>query len=174
MKRLEQAMGGLCYFYLGWGHYEEGAAACRIATADKLVEATASGDELRIWVHLLVWQSYFSGTERACQLLQQSLTLLEGPALADQDTRLERAHVLGAMGRIAHYSGNGEEARRLLEQSLSHVIGDLDQLEDRRATPVAQSAAVGTYLGLAFPLLRSGRRRLIFAEEHLHATGGDP
>jgi predicted ATPase/DNA-binding SARP family transcriptional activator len=128
VERLDQAVEGLCLFYEWRWRYQEGEEACR-AAAEKL-EATVSGDGLRVLVKILTWQSAFSGAlgriELAGQLLRQSLALLEGPELADQDTRPERAFVLKQMGRMAAGS-DCEEARQLYEQSLALYQGLGDQ-----------------------------------------------
>jgi predicted ATPase len=126
--RLDQAVEGLCHFYEWRGREREGETACRIA-AEKL-KATTSGDGIRALVKILTWQSHFSSglgpLETASQLLKQSLTLLERPELADQDTRAEKAAVLQSMGYTARDSGDWEGARRLFEQSLAlyQALGD--------------------------------------------------
>jgi len=120
MERLDQAIEGLCRFYNRRLRGQEGESACRKAT-DKLT-VTTKGGELRVLVKILTWQSAFDvhlgHREFANQLLGQSLALLDGPELAGQDTRQERAFVLIEMGRAALYS-EGEKARRLLGQSLA-------------------------------------------------------
>jgi len=127
VKRLDQAVEGLCHFYEWRGRFQEGEAACRMAT-EKLA-AIASGDGLRVLSKILTWQSVFSRvlgrTKLASQLLRQSLALLEEPELAGQDTRPEKASVLWRMGRIMPDSDR-EEARRLYEQSLAlyQALGD--------------------------------------------------
>jgi predicted ATPase len=127
VERLDQAMTSLGLFYEWRGRYQEGEVAYRKA-AEKLA-AAPSGEELRVLVKIMTWQSFFSralgSTEFARQLLQQSLVLLEEPELATQDTRPEEASVLLQMGRVMPDSDR-EEARRLYEQSLAlyQAVGD--------------------------------------------------
>ena len=63
---------------------------------------------------LLTWQAAFSRalgqTERANQLLQESLGLLRRSELEGQDTRAEEAFALLEMGQIAHILGNRADA----------------------------------------------------------------
>ena len=121
VERLEDAIDSLCRFY-GWrGRCTEGEAACQFA-AQKLAATASGGDGHRVWARTLAWQSDFSQelgrTELANQLLRQSLSLLEGPELASQDTRPEKAFVLMLMGWMA-FGSDREQTRRLWEQSLA-------------------------------------------------------
>jgi predicted ATPase/DNA-binding SARP family transcriptional activator len=141
VERLEQAMEGLCLFYKWRGRYQDGEAACR-AAADKLLATTSGGgsvpspsttlrtsgdgtsvaEGLRVLAKALAWQSSFdlgSGRiELARQLVRQSLGILGGPELADQDTQAERAIALRRLGEVM-LDSDFEEARRLFEQSLT-------------------------------------------------------
>ena len=137
VERSVQALGSLCSFYWRRRRYQEARAACQM-TAERLATIvsqppTTSGDVhvpsvaegLRNWAKVLSWQSSFSGTERPGRLLQQSLSLLERPELADQDTQPEKAFVLLQMGhRMVDF--DREEARHLWEQSLAlyQALGD--------------------------------------------------
>jgi tetratricopeptide (TPR) repeat protein len=127
VERLDQAIDGLCRFYDWRLRYQEGEAVCR-AAAEQL-EATVSGDGLRVWAKVLTWLSVFSQalgrTELAHQLLQQSLTLLGAPDLDDQVTRSERAFALLLMG-LAVWGSDLEEAKQVCEQSLAlyRALGD--------------------------------------------------
>jgi predicted ATPase/tRNA A-37 threonylcarbamoyl transferase component Bud32 len=120
LEPLEQALDSLGYFYERRGRYQEGEAVCRVA-AEKLT-ATESGNGQRVLAKVLTWQANFNRilgrTELASQLLRHSLALLDSPALADQDTRPEKAFVLILMGYIA-FDSDPEEARRLYERSLA-------------------------------------------------------
>jgi tetratricopeptide (TPR) repeat protein len=104
----------------------EGEAACRMAAKE---QATTSGNGLRVLAKILAWQGTFDQllvrVELASQLLRQSLTLLEGPELADRDVRLEQAFVLWRMGAMSCESDR-EKAKRLFEQSLAlyRALGD--------------------------------------------------
>jgi predicted ATPase len=163
VERLAQAIDSLCLFYEWRVRYQEGEAACRMA-AEKLA-ATASGDGLRVLAKILTWQSGFNQilghTELASQLLEQSLALLEGPELADRDTRPEKAAILGQMGRVLGASLDLEGSRRLYEQSLAlyRAMGDQSGM----------GVMMGHLSGLAMTLEVSGEGRQLlgkFAEAH--------
>jgi predicted ATPase/DNA-binding SARP family transcriptional activator len=83
---------------------------------------------LRVWAKILAWQSRFtSSVGYAVQLMQQSLALLEGPALADQDTRAEKAYALFLTSTHSQVPGGFfQEARQLEEQSVAlyRALGD--------------------------------------------------
>jgi tetratricopeptide (TPR) repeat protein len=136
---LDQAIEGLCLFYDVRGRSQEGEAACRRAVvrleAAEGLEATRqegvlSCNRRRVLAKALAWQAQFlrlrGRAERIRPLLRQSLTLLEGPELANQDTRAERAFVLYQMGLLIRWSGDLEQVRRLFEQSLAlyRALGD--------------------------------------------------
>jgi predicted ATPase len=142
IARLSQAMDGLCLFYARRGRYQEGASASCLAAEglQKPVSADGSaprvsssmGEELRIQARALTWQGVFSmelgRTKLAIQLLRQSLALLEGPELAGQDTRAEKASALTGLGAVAGRS-DLERAGRLYEQSLALYRALDDQWE---------------------------------------------
>jgi predicted ATPase len=119
VEQLDQAIDGLCLFYEWRGRFQEGEAACRIAT-EKLA-ATASGDALRVLAKVLSVRSFFNRvlgrTEFASRLVQRGMTLLDRPELANQDTRQTKAYLLEGMGDIASDS-DCEEAKRLYAESL--------------------------------------------------------
>jgi tetratricopeptide (TPR) repeat protein len=132
VAQLDQAMDGLCLFYEWRGRFQEGEAACQSAasmlanekwTAPVFQAPTPSGNTQQLLARLLTWQSSFSRilgrTTLASQCLQQSLALLDSPALEDQDTRPERAFAWQQMGHMAFDRANYEEARRLYAQSLT-------------------------------------------------------
>jgi tetratricopeptide (TPR) repeat protein len=127
VERLEQAMEGLCFFYLCRMRYKEGEAVCRLA-AEKLALAVTE-DGLRVLAKVLMWQGSFSWRlgciEFADQLLQESLVLLERSELVDRDTRPEKAAVLLQMGHI-NFDHARKRAKRLYEQSLAlyRAVGD--------------------------------------------------
>jgi predicted ATPase/DNA-binding SARP family transcriptional activator len=127
VERLEQAMEGLCFFYLCRMRYKEGEAVCRLA-AEKLALAVTE-DGLRVLAKVLMWQGSFSWRlgciEFADQLLQESLVLLERSELVDRDTRPEEAAVLLQMGHI-NFDHDRKRAKRLYEQSLAlyRALGD--------------------------------------------------
>jgi tetratricopeptide (TPR) repeat protein len=73
-----------------------------------------------------VWQAYFNRAlgrrDVAVRLRQRSLTILERPELADQDTQAERALLTQHMGRAVFLS-DYEQARQFLEESLALYRG---------------------------------------------------
>jgi predicted ATPase/tRNA A-37 threonylcarbamoyl transferase component Bud32 len=146
VEKLDQAIDGLCHFYEWRGRYQEGEAVCR-AAAEQL-ETTASGDGLRVLAKVLTWQGVFSHAlgrpERVSHLLQRSLSLVDRPELANQDTRAEKAFVLLRRGKVA-YDSNRKEAGRLYEQSLALY----QELDDRWRTANA-------LVGLADVAMSSG------------------
>jgi predicted ATPase/DNA-binding SARP family transcriptional activator len=123
VERLSRAMDGLCRLYIRHGRTQEGEATCQEA-AERLSSmarqaVTACDDRLRVLARLWTWQSDFCGylrhTELEDQLLRQSLSLLDGPELADEDTRAEKAFLLYRMG----YKADFKRGKQLLEQSLA-------------------------------------------------------
>jgi len=129
VARLDQALEGLCRFYRWRGRYQEGENVCRAAAEKLAATAAGSSDGLRVWAKVLTWQGIFSRglgrAELARQLLQKGVALLDEPALADQDTRPEKASVLLEMGHGVVESDR-TEARQLYEQSLAlyRALGD--------------------------------------------------
>jgi tetratricopeptide (TPR) repeat protein len=117
VERLAQAMDGLGLFYDWRGHFQEGKSAFQMA-AEKL---TPSAETLPLLAHLFTWQALFcrrlGQTEQARQLFHQSLSCLDNPELAGQDTRSEKAFVLFQLGDIM-IDIDRSEASPLLEQSL--------------------------------------------------------
>jgi predicted ATPase/predicted Ser/Thr protein kinase len=139
VARIDQALDGLCRFYLRRVRYHEGETACRLAS-EKL-EAAASVEGLRVWAKALAWQGCFcrllGRIEVAGQLLQQSLAVMERPELSGQEPRRERAFALHYMGHVLEVT-DIKEARRLIEESLTLY----QALGDRRGEAV-MSACLG-------------------------------
>ena len=85
---------------------------------------------LRVRARILTWQSVFSEGlgrfETARQLLRLSLSLLDDPALANHDTRPERAFTLQHLANLASWAGDREGVRRGYEESLAlyRELGD--------------------------------------------------
>jgi tetratricopeptide (TPR) repeat protein len=127
VERIEQALESLALFFDWHGYYQEGELACRLA-AQKLAPPETE-ERIRVLIKVLTWQSNFNRelgqSELANQQLRQSLALLDGPMLANRDTRLERAAILLRSGRIA-LNTDREEAQHLFEQSLHlyRMVGD--------------------------------------------------
>jgi predicted ATPase/class 3 adenylate cyclase len=113
----------------------EGAGPSALSGDEPVLESAGTrdprpeGSELRVWAKVLAWQGCFNHwlglRELDRQLLGRSLALLEAPALADQDTRAEKAFALLAMGWVKHLY-DYEDAQRLFEQSLAlyGALGD--------------------------------------------------
>jgi predicted ATPase len=148
LEWLGQAAEGLGLFYEWRVRYQEGEAAFRAAAdAFEGVGGPAGRmavDALRAWAHLLAWRGLFScrlghaGLSR--QLLRHGQELLDGPALAGQDVRRERAFLLWAMGEAAYWSGSRADARQCYLESLALYRA----LDDRWATSRALLALAGT------------------------------
>ena len=105
------------------------AAGDMLAKAEDRSPAT-SVDRLSLWTKVLAWQGvscwWLGRVDTARQLMQQSLELLEHPALAGQDTRLQRAIALHAKGIVDYYTVDRDTAREPLERNLAlyRVLGD--------------------------------------------------
>ena len=109
VELLDQGMESLGLFYLWRQRHQEGEFAFQKA-AERLTamieqspgkgQPAASQWTRRVLIKILAWQSAFrlERTESTPQPLEQGLALLEGPELADCDTRLERAFILLRMG----------------------------------------------------------------------------
>jgi len=138
---LDQGMEGLCMFYEWRGRFEQGDRTCQRA-AERLVEIeagdrTPSGHTTRVYARCLTWRGAFRAhlgqNEIAQLLLQQSISLLDGLALADQDLRSARAFALQRLGNSMFYLGNYEAAHDLFQQSLELCR----ELADRWSTAIA-------------------------------------
>ncbi|MEZ4861155.1 MAG: BTAD domain-containing putative transcriptional regulator [Caldilineaceae bacterium] len=103
IAHLDRAINCLGLFYEWRGRYHDGETACRGAAES--LDAPADGDALRIRAKILTWQARFSRllgqSERAQRLVQQSLCLLNGPDLRDQNSQLERAATYLELGQQA-------------------------------------------------------------------------
>ena len=124
--RLREAMDCLGIFYERWQRYYPGRNSFSVRAVDTLLSAD-DGDKRPELSGLLAWQYVFSretkNLEQADKLLQDSLTLLQSPKLAEQDTRMDRAFVLQLMGSSWGSDASPGPAKRkqLLEQSLAPV-----------------------------------------------------
>jgi tetratricopeptide (TPR) repeat protein len=124
---LGQMADGLGGFFEWQKRFDEGASA--FGAASEALRAVSSADELRVLVKILIWQGFFAEQrgeiDNAQDLWQQSLAILDTPALQDLDTRPERASALDRLGWSMRHRGQRED-KRLLEQSLEiyRAIGD--------------------------------------------------
>ena len=115
---LDQAIDCLGYFYLWQAYYQDGETACRIAAMQLIKFETE--EVLHILAKVWLWQSIFNRhlghTELAEQLIQQSLSLLDDPVLADQDIQAEKAAILLELGQ---QSGNLVDGTSWFKQALA-------------------------------------------------------
>ena len=133
VERLDRSLDGLCHFLEWRGRYEEGEAACRMATEKlgaKVSESpTASGSELlllgRVWSIRGSFNWKLGRTDTASQHLHRSLALLEQSESDDPDVRAATAHAILEFGHVAS-DYDRKEGRHLYEQSLAlfRELGD--------------------------------------------------
>jgi predicted ATPase/DNA-binding SARP family transcriptional activator len=139
VERLDRALEGLEDLYWSCGRYQEGEANLR-AAADRLCASAAldagvevSEYRLRVLARILAWEGNFcrllGHRDRASELQQQGLTILERTELADQDTRREKALLFWLMGHGA-LMNSPERGQYLYEQSLALCR----ELDDRPGT----------------------------------------
>jgi len=107
---LDQAIEGLALFYDLCGSLIDGLLVCQ-AAAERLATKT-SGLGQRVLAKVMAWEGVFrrplGETERAEQLLRQSLVLLEQSTIAGQDTRPERAFSLLQLGELLLDANRGQ------------------------------------------------------------------
>jgi tetratricopeptide (TPR) repeat protein len=168
--RLDAGMEGLCLYYDWRLRAAEGEAACGLA-AERLRRATTA-DGLRVLAKVLAWQGFFNaqlgGRELADALLERSLSLLESPALADQDTRAERALVLYRIGDQA-FGRDWEKAGGNFEQSLA-LYRELGE-EWRTAHALNSLGWLAVYVGEMDQGIRFFRESLAIHEKLGDARG---
>jgi predicted ATPase len=139
---LDRAIDGLDQYLFRRGRRHTLDVALRAAVEKLKVLVSQSGAEQvrsahtaspvsalvhRVLARVLIWWGglfTLEDVERFWQLTQQSQALLEGPELADQDTRREKALLLWQMGVVTHRSDN-EQGRQLHQQSLE-LFRELD------------------------------------------------
>jgi DNA-binding SARP family transcriptional activator/predicted ATPase len=177
--RMDQALEGLCLFYVRRGGFEEGESACRLAIEG--LETTVSKRGLRLMARALAWQSVFSHSlgraEVAGGALRQGQEILEQPELAGLDIRQEKAFLWRQMARMAHFS-SVKAARQLLEQSLAlyaevgdrwsmanvldelgsaaELVGDYSEAQSLCQESLGLRRALEDQQGIAYSLLRLG------------------
>jgi DNA-binding SARP family transcriptional activator/predicted ATPase len=123
IERLDRAMEGLEHFFWQSGRYREGAEAFQAAaTAAAAQKADDKAGYLRVWVRALAWQGNFQRAtgqrDVARQLQQQCVAILQDPALAGSDTRLERAILSMSVG-LTVCMADYEQGRQRFEESFS-------------------------------------------------------
>lgn len=122
IAHIDQAVQGLCLFYERRIRRPEGEAACRAAAERLEVLSSASSaqetERLRVLSKVLTWQSRFLPRERAHDVIERVLALLEQPELAALDVRAEQAAAWRQMGHIM-MGTDRQAAKRFYEQSLA-------------------------------------------------------
>ena len=172
-ERLGRAVSGLHWLYVSCGRNRDLQAACEAAV--RQLEKVHSLDGLRVLARVLGVQgivSYDLGRrDDGRQLVQRGRALLDELALADIDTRTERAFILWAMHFLALMDGDGILAKRFAEQSLElcEEVGDgwwtafalqclgysalarrdLDEARQWLEASLASSQAIGDRWGIA-------------------------
>ena len=125
VDQLDQAINSLGYFYEWRGRVEDGEKA--FAAAAARLSAPGASEDLCILAKILMWQALFNcllgNTNLVGQLIEQSLNLLDSPALIAQDVRSEK---VAALLEISQQTANRAEARQWYRQSLilARSLGD--------------------------------------------------
>jgi predicted ATPase/DNA-binding CsgD family transcriptional regulator len=126
MDRLSRGTNALGLFHYQWyGGLQAGRRIFRelekALTPVGGEPGSAPASTLRAMVRILSWQATLCGLvgdlATTGRLLREGVALLDGAALADEDTRFERAHIEWQFGYLLLYS-DPETARRHFAQSL--------------------------------------------------------
>ena len=111
--RLGRAVNALGLFYFQWhASYQAGERIFReLAEALGALEGwpeSATASVQRPVLRVLGWQATLCGLagdlQREVRLLRESQVLLDSPTLADEDTRVERAHIAWQSGYLVLYT----------------------------------------------------------------------
>jgi predicted ATPase/DNA-binding SARP family transcriptional activator len=127
VTHLHQAMEGLCLYYDMRVRLQEGESASVLAV--ERFATTTSAESLQLRARAVAWAARFcrlqGDMERADELLQQGLGLLERREVEDWDTSGEGAFILYERGQRAA-AVDRDEAKGLYERSLSQfkAVGD--------------------------------------------------
>ncbi len=107
LKRLEHTINHLGWFYYrGYANFQQGEITFRrlgeeLAAVETWPPSATAGAQ-RTMARILAWRSFFRTAamdlQTSSRLLRESLALLDGPTLADEDTRFERAYILFQSG----------------------------------------------------------------------------
>ncbi len=196
VERLGLAMEGLESFYWHSGRYREAEAAFQAAAAAAgaaAEDAAAQGPAapcaddratcLRVQARALAWQSDFRKAraqwDAARRLQQECLAILQDPALAGSDTRLERAVLSYSVGYTFVAMASYAEGRPHLEECyslfreldlqwglalalyglgiMSRFLGDHRQARRRLEEGLAIDRALGDRRGVAMFVSRLSR-----------------
>jgi DNA-binding SARP family transcriptional activator/predicted ATPase len=134
------------FYYAGYGNYQQGEATFRrlreALGAAETGPSSAAADTQRTLARVLAWEatmwSLLGDLEGSWRLVNESHALLDAPTLADEDTRLERAH-------LARQSGYGR------------LYADPRTARQHFAKSVELYQEAGHKLGMAYALLSLGR-----------------
>ncbi|HEY3232381.1 MAG TPA: tetratricopeptide repeat protein, partial [Roseiflexaceae bacterium] len=124
VAQVDQALEGLGHFYQWRGRYQEGLATFA-AAAEVLADADAADalDTRRVQAHALAWKVVFARLlgrrTQADDDLRRALAVLDDPALAGLDTRVERAFALLQLGDL------GTDGRVTMEELQRHYAASL-------------------------------------------------
>jgi tetratricopeptide (TPR) repeat protein len=147
LTRLEQAVNPLGWFYYqGYANYQQGESTFRrlgaaLAAAETWPSSATAGAQ-RAMARVLAFQATFRSLlgdpQTGRHLLRKSRALFEGPGLADEDTRHERAY-------IAYQSG------------YNWLYTDPAKARQRFAKGLELYQEIGDKLGMAYALMALGR-----------------
>ena len=117
LEQIQDAADMMGNFYQQGGLYQQGEHAFQLAA--KALNGSAPFH--RVYIKILTWQSVFSDrlgqSEKADQLLEKCLDLLDSPVLEDQDVRAERAFVYQHKGYL-YRDADPDLAITFLQKSL--------------------------------------------------------
>jgi predicted ATPase len=150
IKRIAETIDGLNWFFEWSGRYQEAKQAYQNLVTELEEIETPSPDALRILAKGLASQAMFgrmSGMEprqAAREQLQRALDLVQGPLMAEQDTRAERAFILKQMGDVI---SNYAEIQQLYRQSLNlyRELDDRSGMTDMLTSLGRIAAALSDY-----------------------------
>jgi tetratricopeptide (TPR) repeat protein len=198
-------MEGFQEFYWNSGRLREAETPLQAAAAAAAAAAAQGADDratcLRVQVRALAWLSQFqrltSQWDAARQLQQQCVAILQDPALAESDTRLERAILSWSMGFAFVTAADYAQGKQHTEESYSlfrelgnqwgmawtlyglgiqsRYRGDYEEARQRFEEGLAINRALGNQSGVAYHVSRLSRtawRQGRFAEAERLAREG--
>jgi predicted ATPase/DNA-binding SARP family transcriptional activator len=130
IERLDEMVDGISRLYHWRRRFYEGEKACRLAEESlsqplSVKEASRKvAERERISAKIMIWRSVFCEQQKARQLIEQALAILQGSEMTDVDTRSERALALRRAGDLV-IDYDQDEMRRYYDESLA-LYRDLD------------------------------------------------